>query len=392
MSNFDVNDSRFRYPRCIFFILLLCVGGLTLSGCDSGGESSPDPELIDGAALAESEESVAIGDAEFDVAAVATHEDGDWLTAFSQDGSGRVTEAVYSTSDGERVTVRIDEQGRPTVGVAGSYVLGFGNYDGSRADVAVLNTDNGEITTYEDVDLGIDPTKNLAKQSGELTPAEAFDAASVGITAFICTAAFIDPSGFSATACGASILLEVGTRALQQTEWGETAQWVGFGIDGVECADDYGLSCLEAFIDAGSLVFEEDESQIEKNKEDVAQAAGVARFGGTWAYRDLNQGWFVMEETRSYDAIYDSDESCYQIIILDFLEVDGNFFRYERRSDGFQIEAEFELEGEDVLTATRLNDGSEFTWDRDSSQDTQTFFDNECPASSVAPASRLLSQ
>lgn len=51
-------------------------GGLTLSGCDSGGESSRNPELVDGVALSESEETVAIGDTEFDAAAVATHEDG----------------------------------------------------------------------------------------------------------------------------------------------------------------------------------------------------------------------------------------------------------------------------------------------------------------------------
>jgi hypothetical protein len=96
-----------------------------------------------------------------------------------------------------------------------------------------------------------------------------------------------------------------------------------------------------------------------------------------------------MESNRSYDAIYDYDEDCYQIVILDFLNVDEDFFRYERRSDGFEIEAEFERVSEDVLTATRLNDGEEFTWDRDSSQDTQTFFNNECTSSSAAPASRL---
>jgi hypothetical protein len=339
---------------------------------------------VDGVALSGSDQS--------DVSAVATHEDGEWLTAFSRNASGQLTEVVYGTGDGERITVKLDEQGRPTVGVAGPYVATIGNYEGSRADVALLDTGSGEITTYEDVDLGVDlSTSNFSKQSDDLTPAEAFDAASVGVTAFVCTLAFIDISGFSAAACGASVLLQAGTRALQETAWGETAEWVGFGVDALECTSN-GVACVAAGIDLGQQILEEDETQIEENEEEIAQASGVARFGGVWGYPDPDRqnDWFVVEKGKAFDAIFDENNDCYDLSIGDYVSVDGNVFTYERREDGAQIELEYNRLSEEELRVRRLSDDLTFTFELNSGEDGDTYLSNRCEGASTSVLPKLI--
>jgi len=362
-------------------ILLLFILGIVI-GCDSGGSSEPEPELINGVALSGNDQS--------DVAAVATHQEGEWLVAFSREDPSQVSDVVYGTGDGTQVTVTLDERGRPERGVIGPYIFAFGNYDGNRADVALLNTNTGEIDRYSKISLGPDLEGLGVSNKSALSPAQAFTAAGAGISAFTCTLAVIDISGFSLGGCAVGLLLTAAGEALEETRWGETAQWVGFGVDAVECAGDYGISCASALVDLGQIVFDEDETQVEENEDEFAQAAGVARFGGIWRYRNISQGWFVMEEERSLDAIYDSQAGCYRLIILNFLGIDDDVFRYERLEDGFEIEAEFELLEEDVLTATRLNDGANFFWDRDPSQDPRSFIENECQSSGVIMASKAL--
>jgi len=383
-----------KYTKWALLLLLICGGGLILTGCDSG-TSQPDAKLIDGVALSGSENS--------DVAAVATHKDGEWLTAYSREDPSRVSEVVYGSGQGEQATVKLDDKGRPSIAVTGPYVLSFGNYNGNRADVALVDTRSGDIKTFDQIDLGVDfESLNLSTsaesskpgKSKDITPEQATEAAGYGATTFVCAAAAIPApdSPFTGAACAGSVLFQVATEAASRAGWGETAQWVGFGIDVADCAGSHGVDCVVSLIDVADIALDESETQISENEDDVAQASGVAQFGGKWSYRDINRGWFVMNEDLSYDAIYDEDESCYIIVRLDFLKVDGDRFTYERRSDGSQIRAEFTFESEDVLTATRLNDGEEFKWNRDPSQNTDEFFDNECTSSSSGSAANHLSR
>lgn len=382
---------NYSFVRRFFWFVLLSLllgSSLILSGCDSGGSSSPDPELKNGVALSGSDQS--------DVAAVATHEEGEWLTAYSREDPNQVSEVVYGAGDGNRATIKLDGEGRPSIAVTGPYVLTFGNYNGNRADVALVDTRTGEIKTFDQVDLGADfESLNLSKSGAKnLSPEEATEAASYGATAFICSMAAIPApdSPFTGAGCAASVLLQVGTEAAEQAGWGDTAQWVGFGVDVGECGAEHGFgpSCYEGLIDAAGIVLEEDEGQIDESEEDVAQASGVARFGGVWKRQDIGEAWFVVEKEKVFDAFYNSNDDCYDLTIGDFVSVDGDIFTYKNRSAGTEVSLKYERQGESGLWVERLNDGSTWTMNYDSSQDTDNFLNNQCGSPSMVPASQLI--
>lgn len=330
-----------------------------------------------------------------DVAAVATHREGEWLAAYSRESPDRVSEVVYGTGGGDRATVKLDSVGRPSLAVTGPYVLIFGNYNGTRADVGLVNTESDTVKTFDQVDLGVDFGSLTLSESDstEISPAQAAEAAGYGATAFVCALAAmpVPDSSVPGTACETSVLLQTVTGVAEQDGWEDTAELVGWGVGTGECADTYGASCVEALADVSGTVLEENQAQIDENDQDVAKAYAVIRFGGTWAFRDVDR-WFIIEENLSYDISYDGLFGCYRIRNLEILEFEGDTFRYEVQGGGNSFRLEFDRVGPDVLAVTRLGTGEEFQWDRAPSQNLQTFLDNECDFSSTAPASGAASQ
>lgn len=361
-------------------LLLFAVGVLILAGCDSGG-LAPDRVLKRG---------VAVSGAEDEVAAVATHREGEWLAAYSREGSEYVSEVVYSTADGDRAFVKLDGEGRPLLAVAGPHVLAFGRYDGPRADVGLVNTESGRIETFDQVDLRTDFGSNepAGSDSTANSPAQATETAGHGIAALVCSMAAISAldSPLLEDACQKSALLQVATGATEQTDWEETTELIGWGSKINECGDNYGPSCLEALIGASGTVVEETQAQIDDSEQEVAQASVVVRFGGTWSYQDLDQSFFVIEEDLSYDISYSNFGDCYFINRLEPLGLNKNQFRYRVDSGEDIVTLKFDRVGAEVLTVTRLSDGKKFEWVLSTAQDLQTFLDDECgSSSSTAP-------
>lgn len=382
---------RTPLQRELLFVLVLLVS-FSFVSCDSAGDSSPNPNLVDGVALSGSDRS--------DVAAVATHEDGEWFTAYSREGPNQVSEVVYSDGDGNRATIKFDNRGRPSTAVTGPYVLTFGNFNGSRADVALVDTRSGEIETFDQVDLGTDfSSLRLSKaEDEELSPAEAAEVGGYGLTAFFCAAAVVPApdSPFTGALCAGSVLAQVATAAAEQAGWGDTAEWVGFGISVGSCAGEGGTgpSCAEAVVEAGDIALDEDENQIEENEEEVAQASGVARFGGVWGYPDPDRqdDWFVVEEEKAFDAFRNEDDSCYDVTIGDYVGFDGNVFRYERREDGKIFRFEYTRVSEEELRIRRLSDDFTLTLQLDSEENADTYLNNRCGGSSTSSSSTLIAR
>lgn len=374
--------------RSIWFPLLFFVmSGVILAGCDSEG-LAPDRILKNGVALSGAKNAT--------VAVVATHREGEWLAGYSRDSSESVVEVVYSTADGNRATVKLDGEGRPFLAVTGPYVLAFGNYDGARADVSLVNGENGKIKTFDQVDLGTDfgSAKLSRSDSLALSPAQAAETAGRAVAAVLCsmTAMPARDSPFAEQACQTSALLQVATGATEQADWEETAELVGWGSATVECGGDYGTSCLEALIDASGTVLEKAQAQIDENEPEVAQASAVVRFGGTWAYQDFDQSFFVIVKDLSYDISYSNFGNCYFINRLELLGLSGNIFRYKVRSNENIIKLRFDRVGADLLAVTRISDGKEFAWVPATSPDLQAFLDTECGSSSSAPATTTVSR
>lgn len=362
--------SLFRLP-----LLFLVVGGVVLGGCDSGG-LAPDLNLKNGVALSGSENT--------EVAAVATHREGEWLVAFSRADSTSVREVVYRAGDGNRTTIKLDPEGRPSLAVSGPHVLTFGNYNGNRADVGLIDTESGTVRTSDQVALGIDvSTLELpGTDSTDISPAQAMEKAGYGATVFSCSmAALSAPDSSSAgTSCQTSTLLQVATSATEQGDWEDSAKLLGFGIDSGVCAN-HGASCLTAIAEESDAVLEEGQALIDENQQSLAEVSGVVRFGGTWAYRDISQRWFIVKQDFVYDVIFNDDiffGECYDINRLKPLDTDGNVFRYEEQESGNITRLSFERTSTDVLTATRLSDGTQIKWDRAPSQNLQNFLDNSC--------------
>jgi hypothetical protein len=68
---------------------------------------------------------------------------------------------------------------------------------------------------------------------------------------------------------------------------------------------------------------------------------------------------------------------------------DGDIFGYRVRGNGNTFQLEFDRISEGLLTATRLEDGKEFKWDRAPSETLQSFLEEECGSSSSARAGML---
>lgn len=371
-----------------FPLLFLVVGGLALGGCDSGG-FAPDQRLKNGVALSAPDSS--------DVAAVATHREGEWLAAHSRESQNRVSEVVYGTGEGDRATIKLDGEGRPSLAVTGPYVLAFGNYNGSRADVGLVNMENGETNTFDQIEVGVDfgALQRPESDSTGLTPAQATEAAGYGVTAFACALADVSAPDlpFTGSACNTSKLLQVATGATERADWEGSAELLGWGSDAPECTNGYGASCLDALVNISGSELEEFQTAIDQNRQEVGQVYAVARFGGTWAYQDLDQSWFIIEESSTYDVVYYDFGSCYYISRLSLLDFSGDTLKYEIQESGSIFRATFDRVSADVLRATRLGTGKELEWDRASSQDLQSFIDNECgSSSSTVPATNSLSQ
>ena len=374
--------------------LFLVAGGLVLGSCDSGG-LSPDRSLRNGVALSGSENP--------DVAAVATHRDGEWLAAYSRDSLDHVSEVVYGTREGDRVTIKLDSEGRPSMAVTGPSVVIFGNYNGTRADVGLVNTESDTVETSDQVDLGVNfgsldqPGSDSSKSdSTEISPAQAVEVAGYGATAFVCALAEmpVPDSSVAGTACQSSVLLQAATGAAEQDDWKKSAELIGWGGGTAECADSYGASCVEALAEVSGTVLEKSQAQIDENEQSVAQAYAVIRFEGTWEFRDPSR-WFVIEENLSYNIYYNDFGNCYYISSLEILEFEDDMFRYKIQEKEEPFWLKFSRVSPDVLAVTRLSDDEEkeeFTWDRAPSQDLQTFSDNECSSSSTARANTVLGQ
>ena len=365
-----------------------------LGSCDSGG-LSPDRSLRNGVALSGSENP--------DVAAVATHRDGEWLAAYSRDSLDHVSEVVYGTREGDRVTIKLDSEGRPSMAVTGPSVVIFGNYKGNRADVGLVNTESDTVETSDQVDLGVNfgsldqPGSDSSKSdSTEISPAQAVEVAGYGATAFVCALAEmpVPDSSVAGTACQSSVLLQAATGATEQNDWEKSAELIGWGGGTAECADSYGASCVEALAEVSGTVLEKSQAQIDENEQSVAQAYAVIRYGGTWAYRDRDQSWFIIKENLSYDIFYYDLGNCYYVNNLELLGFKGDVFRYKVKGSGNTFWLEFSRVRPDVLAVTRLRNGEEeeFEWDRAPSQELQAFFDNECSSSSTARANTVVGQ
>ena len=372
-----------RFSPWFWAPLLLLVFG----SCDSSG-ISPDERLNDGVALS--------GPDNTDVVAVATHRSGEWLAAYSRDSSDRVREVVYGSAEGDRATVILDSNGRPFLAVTGPYVLAFGNYNGNRTDVGLVNIQSGNIKMFAQVDFGVDFGSRMlsGSDSTDVSPVQAAEVSAHGIIAFTCSIASMPVSGvaFAGAACESSTLLDVLSAVTEQDGWDDTAELVGWGGNTLDCTGNYGDACTEILIDVSGTVLQEAQAQIDNNNQHVGQASGVVRFGGAWAYRDIDQAYFIIKEKSSYDITYNNFGECYYVSKLTLTGFDGDIFSYRVRENGNTFQLEFDRISEGLLTATRLGDGKEFKWDWAPSETLQAFLEDECGSSSAARTSATLSQ
>lgn len=363
----------------------LGVAGLLLSACDSGG-LAPDKALENGVAVSGTDNA--------DVAAVATHRGGEWLVIRNGEPLEYPREAVYSTADGDRVTVRLDDDGEPVLAVADPYVLTFGKYEGTRVDVGLVNTATGTIETFDQIqpDLDVTMTEPSISDSVAAAPIPALETAGRGVAAVVCSIAAIPglESPVTEDACNSSALLQVVTGATGRADWNQTEELLGWGPDTDECGGDFGPSCRDVLTEASERVVEDAQARIDENDREVARASAVVRFGGTWAYQDVDQSYFIIEKDLSYDISYSNFGSCYFIKRLELIGSDGNVFRYQTLSNENVLRLQFDRLSADQLTVTRLSDGREFEWESAPAQDLKSFLDGECGSSSTARATEIV--
>ena len=371
-----------------FVYLLALLLGSTLVGCDIVGLGDDDePDLIKGMAAAET------GDNE--VPFVATHRDGEYMVLLSEPDSDRITGVTYSIVDGESLTLHLDEDGLPRKATDGEYIYLMENYRESVVDVVRIDPD-GSIEVERDAELDTEfynfaetfSDKAEARVLSDISLGQGIALGGIALGTFGCVKATIWTLGAAGVPCGKALASATTAVAagMAADEVAKTSSWIGYqlGIPGCVMGDPE--ACLGTLVQFSGDIVKIAEDRFDEREEEIAQATSALRFAGVWDYRTIDDGFFVIEDDRAYDAITQPGDTCYSINIVDFVSVDGNVFTWEYPDSGATLEAELELVSEDVLTATRLADGATFTWDRAVDQDTDRFFNNACD--NLLPAAR----
>ena len=335
--------ARLFFPAVFLLSASLAVFGLP--GCDSGPfELPPEPELAD--KLLKGEVAVGLSD-NTAVPVVASHVDGAQLGVFGSDGLGAAEGIAYTTPEGRRMVIFLDNEGLPARAIIEDVVLVFGGYEEGTVDIAVV-TPNGDafprwdIPTDEGFAAFARRGRSSVAASKSLSPSDpdfvsALRNLSLSASAAGCAIAVAAgtigggvPGAVAAASCGATILealsdiYEVDIQALLDSQ---EAYEFSFFADAAGCVRGDGFDCVSFLSSRFADAFERGEEILEERKGDISRARKVLEPNGdndgsgstdqliiNPGFEDGEEGWAFSSDSLINSGDYPHDGSWYAIM------------------------------------------------------------------------------